>query len=70
MCVMRDANTRAALLWGESVRCSGCGRVVGIRHDGRLTVRHKGREVVIEPAAAVVRIRCEECGTSTRIGGG
>ncbi len=59
------ASTRAPLQRGESVRCSGCGRVVAVLVGGRVVVKHKRREVVVDEAADV-RIRCEVCGSSTR----
>ena len=50
---------------GESVRCSGCGRVLAVVVGGRVIVKHKRREVVIDEASDV-RIRCEVCGSNTR----
>jgi ribosomal protein S27E len=60
------ASTRAPLQRGESVRCSGCGRVVAVLVGGRVVVKHKRREVVIE-RPVVGRITCEMCGSVTRV---
>jgi ribosomal protein S27E len=48
------------------VRCSGCGRVVAVLVGGRVVVKHKRREVVIE-RPVVGRITCEMCGSVTRV---
>ena len=66
LCVMPGANTSAPLQRGECVRCCGCGRVVAVVVGGRVIVKHKGREVVVDEASDV-RIRCEVCGSNTRV---
>ena len=55
-----------AVLYGGAVRCVGCGAVLAAYERGRLVVRHKRREVVVDPPSAVRSIRCDDCRTVTR----
>ena len=55
-----------AVLHGGAVRCAGCGVVLAAYQRGRLVVRHKRREVVVDPPSACRSIRCDDCGVVTR----
>jgi hypothetical protein len=49
---------------GIQVRCR-CGQVLGLVEDGRLFLRHKGRELT---ATLPAEVRCERCGWHTHVG--
>lgn len=49
----------------DLVRCAACANLVAIVRDGVVTVKHKGRTVVVTPPEAVRRITCEACGSDT-----
>ena len=56
---------RPRLVGADLVRCAACANLVAIVRDGVVTVKHKGRTVVVTPPEAVRRITCEACGTDT-----
>lgn len=49
-----------------TIRCANCNHVLGVLEpSGAVVSRVRGRETVIDPAEALVRVRCERCGHTT-----
>jgi phage FluMu protein Com len=54
--------------WGDvaTIRCAQCNHVLGVvEASGAVVSRVRGRETVIDPAEAMVRVTCERCGHVT-----
>ena len=50
---------------GEVLRCQ-CGRIVGTRSGGAVSIKWRGRRVIIQDAAQIT-IVCEKCKKETKI---
>ena len=49
-----------------TIRCAQCNHVLGVvEASGAVVSRFRGRETVIDPAEAMVRVTCERCGFVT-----
>ena len=50
-----------------TLRCVSCGHVLGVvQASGAVVSKHRGRESTVDPGSALVRLRCERCGTINR----